>query len=844
MLYFLVFVSGFAGLVYEVLWMKQLGLLFGNTSHAAAATLAAFFAGLAAGSWLWGRRAAGMKNGLRAYAWLQVGIAVTAALYFLILHGYRALYPLLYQRIGSDAMILAVKFALALVLVFPPALFMGGTIPVMGQYAIRDQQSFGRTGALLYGINTLGAALGALMAGFYLPLWLGFRLTCLGAMAVTGVVAAVAFWMSRREGPRSRRERATESPQPCSPRSPSARPGHRYSRLTLSAICFLSGFGFLALEVLWTRMFTQVLENSVYTFAAMLVIVLVCLAAGALVSSRLARLGASPLHVLAVLVLLGGLAIAATPFVFMHATNSLQILAMRDSWSNYVMMIFRKGFMTIGPPALLLGTVFPFLMKTEEQTMRSAGRSLGRLAAVNTTGAILGSLVCGFIFLEAFGMWGTMRIIAVAYLVAALVLPLAWDGKGIAVRVVASVVLLLLLTGLDPTRLPVNSVDPMRRQDEEILETWQGSDGTVAVTRSARGLTIKMNSHYGLGATGAFMQERLQNDVPLMVYPGTESVFFLGMGTGITAGSALDRQFGAVKRIVVCELSANVITAARKYITDVDGYDYTGGLFEDPRATILAEDGRHYLMAARERFDVVNGDLFVPFRSGVGSLYTREHFENVKERLEPGGVFFQWIPLYQVTEHEFSVIARTMLEVFDTVSLWRTGFQPGDDVVALAGHKGSAPLPGSDIDSSEDKQAAVAGKGIADLARLQLPFNPQTILFFYCGNVSAASSLFEGYPINTDDRPVIEYMAPRSYRGITDTQIPWFVGPRLARLVEAIQAECPPSRDPLLANRSKANRRLPVAGAHYYRARLWEVIGDPGQCRTEWHRFMREWLDQ
>ena len=230
----LVFLSGFAGLVYEVLWMKQLGLLFGNTSQAAGATLAAFFGGLAVGSWLWGKRSAHMKNPLRAYAWLEVGIAVAALLYFVVLHGYHAIYPLLYQHIDSAAWLLLVKFVLALLLVFPPALFMGGTIPVMGQVVIAKPSEFGRRAALLYGINTLGAALGAYLAGFYFPLWLGFTLTCVLAMAITGSIAFLAFWLSRSttgvaaEEPRSRpvlraalatkgrRARATETADPCS----------------------------------------------------------------------------------------------------------------------------------------------------------------------------------------------------------------------------------------------------------------------------------------------------------------------------------------------------------------------------------------------------------------------------------------------------------------------------------------------------------------------------------------------------------------------------------------------------------------------------------------------------
>lgn len=829
----LVFLSGFTGLVYEVLWMKQLGLLFGNTAHAAAATLAAFFAGLAAGSWFWGRRCAAMKTPLRAYAWMEVGIAVTALLYFVILRCYYGIYPALYQGVDSAALMLVVKFGLALLLVFPPAFCMGGTIPVMGHFLVRTSSAFGTTAARLYGVNTLGAALGACLAGFFFPLWFGFRVTCLGAMAVTGAVAVTAFVLSRRAPAVKGGKVERENDSPASAK----RAGGRWA---LVLVCFLSGFGVLALEVLWMRMFAQVLENSVYTFAAILVIVLVCLAVGAFISSRLARLQVSPVYVLALLVLVSGIAVSLTPFVFVRLTDSLQILVSKGSWFEYLSLIFRKGFLTIGPPALVLGTVFPYLMKTEEKYTRSVGRSLGHLAAINTAGAILGSLLCGFLFLEALGMWRTMQVIAVIYLVTALILPLTWGGGSIALKTVAGILLLMQLSALNPAKLPINSVDTLRPH-QQILETWEGSDCTVAVARDRHGLSIKINSHYGLGSTGAMMQQKLQADIPLMIRPGTESIFFLGTGTGVTAGSALDPQFPNVKRVVTCELVPEVITAARKYMTNVDGFDCTGGLFSDPRATVLVEDGRHYLMASGETFDMVNADLFVPFRSGAGSLYSKEHFECVKQRLTPGGIFVQWLPLYQVTENEFSIIARTMLEVFEQVSLWRSTFQPGEEVVALVGHPDASPLPACALDSREDKQTAIAGKDRRDLGRLQLPFNVQTILFFYCGNVTAAKELFAGYQVNSDDKPFIEYMAPRTYRNKTDTAVPWFVGPRLARLVEEIQRRCPADSDPLLANRKPANRRLPGAGVAFHRARLWQIIGDDEACREAWERFVKEW---
>ncbi|NQT36889.1 MAG: hypothetical protein HQ581_05345, partial [Planctomycetes bacterium] len=171
----LLFASGFTGLIYEVLWMKQLGLLFGNTSHAAATTLSAFFLGLAVGGLFWGRRAAGMSRPLRGYAMLEAGIAATAMLYFPFLELYYVVYPLVFEPAGISPLAVAVKFGLSLLLVFPPALLMGGTVPLMGQYLIRDRRRFGRAASVLYGVNTLGAALGAYMAGFHLPLWLGYR---------------------------------------------------------------------------------------------------------------------------------------------------------------------------------------------------------------------------------------------------------------------------------------------------------------------------------------------------------------------------------------------------------------------------------------------------------------------------------------------------------------------------------------------------------------------------------------------------------------------------------------------------------------------------------------------
>ncbi len=868
----LVFLSGFAALVYQVLWMKQLGLLFGNTSQAASATLTSFFAGLAVGSWLLGKRVSKSTQPMRTYAWLEVGIAITALIYFVILLLYRSIYPAIYQSIDSTALLLIIKFALSLLLVFPPAFFMGGTIPVIGQYVVRESQSFGSLSALMYGVNTLGAAIGAALAGFFLPLWLGFNLTCILAISTTSLVAIIAFLLARKAKPHSFSSTPSSTPEtpalkikhqsaPALSRQERRRlereqkrntttsqkiatapetPAPAKSSKVILALCFLSGFGVLALEVIWTRIFTQVLENSVYTFSAILLVLLICLAIGSLASSLVARLKTPPFITLTVLMLLSAVSIAATPYFFMKLTNGMQLVASTGTWSTYILLIITTAALTVAPSAIILGMVFPYLMKAEEKHLIAPGLSLGRLATANTIGAIIGAMLCGFIFLDTLGMWKSMQLIAWIYIVAALVIPLSLNKRGVVTKLACFATLIGVLIA-SPKNLPVTSTDPNGAK-ETVLEVWEGSDCTVSVTESNHlGIAIKINSHYSLGSTSTYMQEKLQADLPLFIKPDAEDLFFLGVGTGTTAGSALDPRHEHVKKVVACELVPEVITAAKKYMTDVNGFDTTGGLFDDPRAKVVVEDGRHYLMATDETFDIINADLFVPFRSGAGSLYTKDHFESCKARLKPGGIFVQWLPMYQLTEKEFSIICKTMIESFPQVSMWRHNFQPGYEVVALIGHENGTPIPTADSNSLEDRVFSITDKDHRDLQGLNLPLNPETITLFYCGNVTESRNLFDDYPINTDNRPIIEYTAPKTYRSQSIDNMLWFVGEPFVNLVDEMIQLCPPDKDPLLINRTATNQRFPTAGQAFHRARVEEVNQDTEATIAAWEKFVREW---
>lgn len=826
----LIFASGLAGLIYQVLWMNQLGLLFGNTSHAAAATLAAFFAGLGAGSWWWGKRVSKVARPLRLYAWLEFGIALAALTYFGVLQFFHAIYPALHGSVSGTGWVLVVKFSLALVLVFPAAFFMGGTVPAMAQAVIRQPERLGRTGAMLYAVNTLGAALGVAVAAFGLIPSLGFAMTFTIAVLVSLAVGLVAWRLPEAEALPAAKKVA----DPVAGGS-----GSIQERMAVAGLCFFSGFVLLALEVVWTRVFAQVHENSVYSYAIILIVVLIGLAVGAGISSAVSRFVTRPWVALGVMTVAGGGLLVLGPSMLMHVTDGLRPVDSLEPWGEYVRGLFHTAFRGVGFVVIAMGTVFPFLMKLAERGDAAPGWKLGRLLAINTAGAITGALLCGFVLLPHWGMWGTLRALAALYLVVALLLPLGWGKAGIGFRLAAVAFLVLAFTSLDPTRLPIAGGSP-EKGEGSVVQAWEGSDGTVTVLERPDGhRMIKVNGGYGLGSTSAYLEQTYQARIPLHVFPETESIFFLGLGTGISAGAALDERFPNVRRVVSCELIPEVVDAARKWIPS----EMTGGLFDDPRSTVRIEDGRHLLRASGETFDMINSDLFLPYRRGAGSLYSLEHFQVAATRLNKGGVFVQWLPMYQLTDYEFGVIARTMLEAFGEVTMWRNNFQPGLEKVALIGRNEPSPVPVPPADTQKAMLAAVDGLGWRETSPDMFRLAAESTPFLYAGNLTAAASLFRAYPVNTDDHPVIEYQTPITFRKVAENdKVIWCVGPRLTAWIDRLMESCPPEQDPVWAGHPDASRHLVRAGVSFHRTMVGKAMGqEPETLDAAWELFLREW---
>lgn len=802
--YLLLALSGASALILEVLWLRELGVLFGNTAHAAATTLFVFFLGLSLGGQFWGSRCRRVERPLRLYGLLQLGIAGSALSFFGLVALYRRFYDSIFDALSAGPT-LVTKVLLAAIVLGLPAFFMGGTLPAIAQTVITAPERLRRAAGLLYAAHTFGAAGGALLAGFYFPLMLGLRGSYLVALMTLTVAGLTAMLVER--WPPAQADRAPPAPSLTPARVTAAHP--LSARLALF-IAFLSGFLTLGIEVLWTRLLAQVLNNSTYAFAAILVTYLVALAIGASLIAVKSGRGVAGLSIVAGL---SGATLLAAAAVFVKLTHGLAPLAPAANWPDYVRSVFVAASVLLLAPAVLMGMVFPFLFAAADEQQHAPGAVIGRLLAVNSLGAIAGALTTGFVLLDLFGSWGSLRLMAGAYLLLGAVLLLRAETRSFAVRAsAASAMAAVALVGIPGAR-PVARLGP----GERLVAALEGSGGTVTVVSNGANLVMRLNNSYVLGDSKSADVERLQAHLPLLLHPQPRTVFFLGMGTGITAAAALDHP---VSRVVVLELLPEVVAAARTHFAA-----FTKGLFADARVRIVADDGRSYLAARRDQYDVIVSDLFTPWHAGTGSLYTVEHFRTVRDRLRDGGLFAQWLPLYQMSRQEFFIVVHTLRSVFPQVTLWRGNFSPDQPIVALLARTDNVPLNDAALRTSAARLGARAvgnTSGKDHMAGL-----------FYGGNLLGWQQAIGAQPINTDDRPIIEYLSPR-----LQTQMGrQLVGAELLALFERALAVAPPERDPVLARFPERERAYVSAGLDFFRYHLYSASGQADSAASFLARF-------
>ncbi len=794
LLYLCFTISGTAALALEILWMRSAGLVLGTTAQTTAAVLACYFAGLGFGA-ACGQRI--QRRPVRVYGLLELGAGMGALWSVAV---FRALTSDLAQAwlvcLGPTGRVAAISVA-----VLPTTLCLGATLPALGQ-ALAAAGAVGRWGGLLYALNTLGGVLGAAAAGFGLPATIGVTASYGVAAAASLLAGATAIVIGdTQQGVLSARAVGDAI-------APVARRGH------LWMVAAGTGALGLGLEVLWTRIFAQVLHNSIYSFTAVTVIFLLALATGAAIAAVLLR-WVTPAAVASVALLTAAVATVGGLWLFVRWTDGLAYVGMHSGLGEYLGRIVLLAATTAGPAALASGAVLPALWAAWGEH-HGAAHPLGELSAANLFGGVIGAVSAGFLIVPAIGVRGGLLVAAVAYITLADLIARP-QGR---LRPLAYVALLALVIA-DPLRAPLVH---LRSEKETLRAMVEGASGIVTVVEAGSDLQLRLDNYYVLGGTTAATNQRRQGLLPLLLHPDPHRVAFVGLATGITAsaGPAL-----GVPDTTAIELVPEVATAARTYFAP-----WNAGVLERPDVRLVLDDGRRHLAATADHFDVVVSDLFIPWHASAGNLYAREMYETVARRLTPGGLFCQWLPLYQLTREEFDIIVRTFLEVFPQASLWRGDFYPSAPIVGLVGQLASQPV---DLGRLGERL-----RHLPEWSHDSLLSSPQGLIMLYAGDLTRMADLFAKAPLNTDDRPLIEFMAPRLTRINAAGDKDWFMGEALAAFYDTLDARLAgthdaffPASDEVEAARQAGSAlyRYALAAAQHdevtathFQAEIWKLV--------------------
>ena len=785
MLVLLFFLSGALALIYQVVWQRQFAALLGSSASATAAVLVAFFAGLGAGSLLFGRWAARWARPLRAYAWLELGIGASALL----------VGPLLLGVVGAEAGgvrvpnaggpgTLGLQAALAFLGIALPTIGMGGTLPVLARHLERTTTAWGRSVGRFYVANTAGAACGALATPFLLLPLLGMRQALWFCAGANALVALLAWRLDARspagEAPAAAASAAaprTERPAARRAGSPSAAP-EPPGRFELPALAAVSGGVTFALQVGWNRAFAQVHENSLHAYALIAALFILALALGGELARVLLRRGHDARRVWGWAWIAGGAATLAGPWLFVAVTGGLTFLSMNGGWGDEVLRLTGLAAGVIGPAVLLLGMGFPALLERLDPREGGGGRAadaVGRLLTINIAGCVAGAGLAGFALPAVLGTWGILAGAgAVAVVAGALQLggpgrsPAAPKGRPWPAWLRAALAVLLVA----PVFLASATLPRVRLQSvsaERLLALTEGPHGIVAVTERPGSRRLKLNNHYALGGTMALGDQRMQTHLPLLLHPAPGRVGHLGLGTGLSAGGIL---FHPVREVEVVELVPEVVAAARTHF----GAE-AAGLFTDSRVRLIIADARNHLRGRPAPYDVLIGDLVVPWREGEAALFTREHFARARASLRPGGVFCQWLPMFQLSEVEARILVRTFLSVFPQALVWRGDFTPDQPAIGLIGFVEPFRL-------DPDVVRRRLGELRPDPANPQLA-DPAGVWMNYVGSLEAADLDPAETRMHTEDRPWLELLGPRTHRRAGQSTL--FTGRTLQRWLAAVR---------------------------------------------------------
>ncbi len=728
LIFFLFFLSGISALIYELVWVRRLSTVIGASSYATGTVLAVYMAGLAIGSFIFGRLIDKYdRRILKTSGYIQLAIAFSSILAYNLL-------DIAFKLSGF------LKFTYCFMLLLLPATIIGGTLPVLSKffYNIKDTGEGSRSTGILYAVNTLGAVIGAFLAGFLFIEILGLKTTLLTASAVNMLIGITFIMMDRKLTIGT------------SPPEPSSHYHLNNEDLVVLIVYGITGFIALSYEVLWMRLLLFSWKSTAYSFSVILTVYLFGSSLGSFVCARITR----KMNRQSALFLLGAAEALTGIFVMISLPLTVKLpeafakfSASAGSWPASMTLKFLASFIAVIIPVFLLGAMFVLVVKILERSSGNAGKVTGSIFSANTIGCLLGPLVTSFILVPALGISGSMKLIVVInLLLCALILLIvkSLEGKSrkIIITLMAAGFILVILVPSFKQHFP----------GEKVLYYREGPVTTVKVVRGFNDTASRMfsnNWEVGNSLPGSIRYARIQGYLPLLLHGNPGSVFLLGLGAGMTAGAV-----SLFDLPIDCAEIAPEIVEGAAYFSN-ESYN----ILNNPSFNIIIDDGRNLLLRSAKKYDIIISDLVNPGKD-VANLYSREYYETCRASLHNNGLFCQWISLAQVPEKDLKMILNGFYRTFPDSSLWLIG---SGKLLGLVGTMKELKIDFNSI----KRMLSLNDRILKDLSETTYT-SPFTLIRWFLMGSDGIKKYARGISgMNTDDHPYIDYTAPKMAKDIS-----------------------------------------------------------------------------
>ncbi|MHC4790404.1 MAG: fused MFS/spermidine synthase [Planctomycetota bacterium] len=757
----LFFLSGASALIYQIVWMRMFGFVFGVTIFAISTVLTAFMTGLALGSIYFGRLIDKRKNALTVFAFLELGIGLFALAFPLLFQGLNYIYVYTHQQLATSFYLSSlIRFAASFLFLLIPTTLMGGTLPVLSKFFIKKLKKLGWDIGHLYSVNNLGAVIGCFAAGFFLIQTAGLKATINIAAIINIVIAAVVFIMRRQlTAPQIAAESEDTDEVVIADTHIGAQESEagKYPRYITHLVLWafaIEGFSALSYEVIWTRILLGLSsEKSVYFFSTVIISFIFGLSLGSFIVAKFIDYKKNLLALFGfVEIAIGVLAILLLP---VFALLPRVLLRMHPSgapswWSSTARECF-IFFLVMLVPTTLMGSTFPIVSKIYTTSLKKLGKRIGNIGCLDTVGSIFGSFVAGFIFIPFAGVVKAVILTAVINLVLGTLLILFHPFMRYRAKLLTGLIFLCIMAATyfaSPSNRHFRHWDGKRTGDK-LLYYEEGASATVAVPQRRNMVKVLAINGAGTAFTDYFdlRVHKMLGYLPLLSHRNPKNALVIGLGMGVTAQSLIAPFMNEVDCAEICP---EVIAAVKCFSKE------NRNVLENPKLKIVIEDGRNHLFITNKKYDIITSNAVHVRLSG--NLYTKDFYEICKRKLNRDGIMCQWLPTNWLSESEYQMLVKSFMKVFPHTSLWRIN----------VAHTILLGTPSKlQIDFESLTQKLQDEKTNQDLEEVNLN-NPFALLAQYVSDEDNLTEYVRQVPLNTDDHPYVEFSK------VADRRPNWF----------------------------------------------------------------------